>query len=197
VLEVVAAVVLGFAVLAIAWGSMQSALWGGQQASATTESVLLSNEANDRFQEADGIKTLDQVLFVEFLVTCTEEGNTSTDFSCEQIVANLSDPGGEALDVWSASEDQFLVFDTDEYLDALYGEADVVSIESRAQFDLAAEANTNGDGYETASSAFATVLFFAGISLVISSGRVRRVLLGAATVSLIAAGGYLLSLPLA
>jgi hypothetical protein len=195
VLEVLAAVVLGFAVLAIAWGSMQSALWGGTQDSATTQSVLLSNEANDLFQQADGIKTLDQILFVEYLVACVGEQDDSTDFVCEQIIANLSVPGSAALDSWSDNDDQFLVFETDEYLDALYGEAAEASAESQTQFEVAVQANTNGDRYETASSALATVLFFAGISLVISSTLVRRMLLAAATLALIAAGGYLLLLP--
>jgi len=57
--ELVAAVLLGLAAMAIAWSSCQSALWGGQQDEAYTESVRAANEAVDLLQAADTARALD------------------------------------------------------------------------------------------------------------------------------------------
>lgn len=195
-LEIVATVILGLAVLAIAWSSLQSSLWGGEQATATTQSVLTSDEANDLFQQADGIKTLDQILFVDFLTNCTSDDvDASDDYACEQIVGNMSEPGQEAFAAWAEEEDQFLPFETDEYNDTIYGDAEAGLADSDALFAEAGDANTNGDRYETAASSLAMVLFFAGISLVIGWVRLRWVLLGIAAVILVWAGVYLAGLP--
>jgi hypothetical protein len=69
--------------------------------------------------------------------------------------------------------------------------------ESEAEFADARQANTNSDRYETAASSFAMVLFFGGISLVIAWRRLRWILLSGASVVLVWAGVYLISLPVA
>lgn len=66
-MEVVAAVVLGIAAVAITWSTFQSGLWGGQQDEAYTESVREANNAVDQLQAADTVRTLDQSLFVVIL----------------------------------------------------------------------------------------------------------------------------------
>lgn len=196
-LEVVATVILGLAVLAIAFSSLQSSLWNGEQATATTSSVLASDQANDLFQLADGTKTLDQILFVEFLVSCNTDAADESDeglgFACEQIFNNLSEPGQDALEVWLESDD-VLPFETDAYLSELYLEAEDEREASEALFLEAREANTNGDRFETASTSLAMVLFFAGISLVIGWVRLRWVLLGISMLIFVVAIVYLLSL---
>ena len=55
-LEVTATVLLGIAVVAIAWATFQASKWGGQRDKALAESVLLSNEANDGFQQFEHVR---------------------------------------------------------------------------------------------------------------------------------------------
>jgi hypothetical protein len=197
-IEVAATVVLGLAVLGIAWASLQSSLWGGVQAKATTQSVLVRSDANDRLQEADGIRGLDQTLFVQFLTTCTTDTqDEATQFICDQIIRTLSPAGGEAVDAWSAGDAQLGPFQTEAYEDALYTVAGEDLAESDDEFADARQADTNSDRYETAASSFAMVLFFGGISLVIAWRRLRWILLSGASVVLVWAGVYLISLPVA
>ena len=62
-------------------------------------------------------------------------------------------------------------------------------------FDDAQTANKNGDKYELASTFLTIVLFFAGISFVLSSIRIRKILIAGSTVLLAASVVYLLLLP--
>lgn len=182
-LEVIATIMLGFAAVLIAVSTYQSALWGGEQDKATTSSVRFTTQSTDLFQEADSTFSLDQLLFIEVFTSgaCDEGGD---DFVCEQIFANMSEPGVVAVEEWF-DNDQLLPFDSDEYNDALYGEAQALADEADVQFARAAEANENGDQFELASTILTISLFFAGVSIVLHSRRVRITLL-------VVAGGFLI-----
>ena len=99
--ELVAAVLLGLAAMAIAWSSCQSALWGGQQDEAYTESVRAANEAVDLLQAADTARALDRSLYVEVLASgvCSDDGGGDL-VACERILANMSDEGTTAVRAW-------------------------------------------------------------------------------------------------
>jgi type II secretory pathway pseudopilin PulG len=196
VLEVIATVVLGIAITLIAWNALQSSLWSGEQAKATTDAVLTSNASNDSYQLADGIKTLDQLLFVEIFTSgVCDDGENADDVACDQIVNNMSLPGQEALIAWF-DNDELLPFDSEAYGVELYSEAEALDVESNDFVVAADQANTNADRYDTASTTLATVLFFAGISLVIAWRRLRIVLLGIASVILIGSAVYVATLPI-
>ena len=96
-LDLSATFLLGFAAVLIAWGSYQSTLWGGVQDRLLTESVNTTTQATDRLQQADTIRSLDQVLFVELFSSgvCEEEGDGAI---CDQIFANMSADGVEAVE---------------------------------------------------------------------------------------------------
>ena len=196
VLEVIATVVLGIAITLIAWNALQSSLWSGEQAKATTDAVLTSNASNDSYQLADGIKTLDQLLFVEIFTSgVCDDGENADDVACDQIVNNMSLPGQEALIAWF-DNDELLPFDSEAYFTEIYSEAEALDVESNEFVVAADQANTNADRYDTASTTLATVLFFAGISLVIGWRRLRIVLLGIASVILIGSAVYVATLPI-
>lgn len=195
-LEVIATVVLGIAITLIAWNALQSSLWSGEQAKATTDAVLTSNASNDSYQLADGIKTLDQLLFVEIFTSgVCDDGENGDDVACDQIVNNMSLPGQEALIAWF-DNDELLPFDSEAYVTEIYSDAEALDVESNEFVVAADQANTNADRYDTASTTLATVLFFAGISLVIAWRRLRIVLLGIASVILIGSAVYVATLPI-
>lgn len=197
VTELVAALLLGLAAVTIAWSTYQSALWGGQQDEAYTESVREANNAVDLLQAADTIRTLDQSLFVGVLTSgVCDEGDQGDEVACEQVLANMSDEGAAAVDEWLISSES-KPFESPAYLDTLYGQGEDAKLVSEQFFEEAGEANENGDNYELASAILTTVLFLAGISVVLDDGRIRWALLGAASLLLIGATTYVVSLPLA
>jgi hypothetical protein len=197
VTELVAALLLGLAAVTIAWSTYQSALWGGQQDEAYTESVREANNAVDLLQAADTIRTLDQSLFVGVLTSgVCDEGEQGDEVACEQVLANMSDEGAAAVDEWLISSES-KPFESPAYLDTLYGQGEDAKLVSEQFFEEAGEANENGDNYELASAILTTVLFLAGISVVLDDGRIRWALLGAASLLLIGATTYVVSLPLA
>ena len=197
VTELGAALLLGLAAVTIAWSTYQSALWGGQQDEAYTESVREANNAVDLLQAADTIRTLDQSLFVGVLTSgVCDEGEQGDEVACEQVLANMSDEGAAAVDEWLISSES-KPFESPAYLDTLYGQGEDAKLVSEQFFEEAGEANENGDNYELASAILTTVLFFAGISVVLDDGRIRWALLGAASLLLIGATTYVATLPLA
>ena len=197
VTELVAALLLGLAAVTIAWSTYQSALWGGQQDEAYTESVREANNAVDLLQAADTIRTLDQSLFVGVLTSgVCDEGEQGDEVACEQVLTNMSDEGAAAVDEWLISSES-KPFESPAYLDTLYGQGEDAKLVSEQFFEEAGEANENGDNYELASAILTTVLFLAGISVVLDDGRIRWALLGAASLLLMGATAYVVSLPLA
>jgi hypothetical protein len=192
-------VLLGLAAVAISFSAYQAALWGGIQDETLTDSVLTSNESVDLYQNADTKLTSDQALFIEILTSgaCDEEEDLNEIDAlsvCGQIFGGLSEEGQRAVEVWTKSEDEF-PFRTTEYEDSLYGPGEELEELSLEFFADAKAASKNGDGYELASAFLTTVLFFAGISLVVRSTLLRLILLAGSSVILVGSTAYLLTLP--
>jgi hypothetical protein len=195
--EFVAAFLLGLAAIAIAWSTFQSELWGGQQDEAYTESVRQANKAVDLLQAADTIRTLDQILFVEVLTSgVCSEGEQSDEEVCDQILANMSDEGAAAVDVWLTGNVSNPL-KSSAYIDTFSGQGEQAKLVSQQFFEEAGEANENGDDYELASTILTAVLFFGGISVVLDDRRIAWALITGASLLLVGASVYIASLPLA
>jgi hypothetical protein len=195
-LELIAAVLLGFAAVAISWSTYQSALWGGRQDEAYTESVREADNAVDLLQAADTTRSLDQSLFVEVLTSGVCEPDPSGDTErCELVLATMSPAGRTAVEEWLATDGSTAPFDSDDYLDSLYGAGDGATRDSQVFFDEAGEANEFGDDFELAVTLLTVVMFFAGISVVLKDGTLRRALLAVAGLVLVGSLGFVLGLP--
>jgi hypothetical protein len=195
--EIFAAVLLGLAAMAIAWSTYQSALWGGQQDEAYTESVREANNAVDQLQAADTIRTLDQSLFVEVLTSgVCSDGGQADDVACDQILSNMSDEGAVAVGRWLDGEVSN-PFEDSTYLEVLYGPGDAARLTSDEYFADGGAANQHGDNYELVTTILTAVMFFAGISLVIGGIRTRWALLAVATLLFLGSVAYGVSLPIA
>lgn len=194
--EIIATVLLGVATVAIAWSANQSNLWGGSQDKLLAESVRVSNEAVDSFQQGDSIRQLDQLLFVELLIQFNDSDTEEVTEVEQQIINNLSPIGGEVVGLWADGDTEF-PFEEDAYLDSLFVDGQALSDESDELYADAVQSNTNGDRYVLGSTLMATVLFFAGISMVLNGHRVRRTLLGVASLALTGSVVYMLTLPVA
>lgn len=193
--EIIATVLLGVATIAIAWSANQSNLWSGSQDKLLAQSVRVANDATDSLQNADSVRQLDQLLFIELLGEVPDADSAFTD-RAEQIVNNMSEPGAEAVALWAEGAIE-APFSDEAYLDALFSEGAELEQESNDLYDEGVQANTNGDRYVLASTLMATVLFFAGISMVLSGTRTRQALLAIASLSLVGSVIYMLTLPVA
>lgn len=196
-LEVIATVLLGVAAVLTAWSVYQSSLWGGVQDTAMTNSVNETTASADLFQQADTTRSLDRTLFIELLTSrvCDEEAEGFDEFACEQINQNLSPEGFAAVEQW-LDNDEFLPFG-EEYEEVLYAAGNERSAQAEVFLAEADDANSTGDRYELATTLLTIVLFFAGVSIVVRWRSVRIALLVAASLFLLGAGVYLISLPLA
>jgi hypothetical protein len=196
--EIIAAVLLGLATVSIAWGSYQANLWGGLQDKALTESALLSTDAASEYAEAGAIISLDQTLFVEVFLLLEQPGadEDATLDTGEYITSNMSEQGEAAVNEWYDSDREGFPF-TDEYYQSFYAAGDEIIEESDAKFEEGSKNNTTGDKYVLVSTILASVLFFAGISTVLQTDRVKRVLLGGGVVLWLGAAIYIATLPIA
>lgn len=195
--EFVAAILLGLATCAIAWGTYQAALWGGQQDEAYTESVREANNAVDLLQSADTIRALDQNLFVAALTSgvCSDD-ERSDQTACAEIIATMSEEGAALFESSAAGGDSN-PFESSAYTDALYAPGEQAKLASEQFFEVAGEANDNGDDFELATTILTAVLFFAGIAAVLDDRRIAWSLLAVAVVLLVGGVGFALSLPAA
>jgi hypothetical protein len=194
--ELIAAILLGLAAMAIAWSTFQSALWGGRQDEAYTESVREANNAVDLLQAADNTRALDQALFVEVATSDVCQPATRSD-RCDAVLVNMSDEGAAAVESWLDSERTSSPFESGSYLDALYSEGEGAEELSQVRFDEAGEANARGDNYELAATLLTVVLFFAGISVVIHDRTIQIALLAVAGIVFVGSLGFVLTLPTA
>ena len=111
------------------------------------------------------------------------------------LLRNMTEEGEAAVIDWFEN-DLDLPF-TDAYYDSFYEPADELVSESEAKFEEGSTNNTNGDKYVLASTILASVLFFAGISTVLQTHRVRSALLVSGAALWIGAVSYLATLPIA
>ena len=193
-LEVLAAIILGLATVAAGWGAYQATRWGGVQATAYTEAGLASTEAAKSFQLADAKLNLDQTLFVEWAL--------AVDRGDDAVALYLSDDLfsfelGTALDTWLASDDDAPTpFDTEAYVLEELAEGEAFEEESILQTRRGGDANQTGDAYVLMTVILTSALFFAGISTVLKSDRVRYALLGGGAVLFVVATGTMLTFPI-
>lgn len=193
-LEILAAVLIGLAAMAIAWSAYQNELWSGRQDEGYTESVREANNAVDLLQAADTVRAFDQSVFVQILSSgVCSDGARQDAIACDEITAVLSDDGAVAVDRWLAGEGPSPFGST--YLEALYVEGEAARRASDGFFEEAGTANENGDNFELASTMLTAVMFLAGVSLVVRSRGLRWILLAGGSLLLVTAATYAAMLP--
>lgn len=126
---------------------------------------------------------------------CSDDGGGDL-VACERILANMSDEGTTAVRAWLGG-DTTNPFESQTYTAALYGDGEAARTASDEFFSEGGTANENGDNYEPATTALTAVLFFAGISLVLTGARTRWALLVVAGLLFGAGAAYAASLPIA
>jgi hypothetical protein len=166
-MELAATLLLALATLGIAWSGYQGARWNGRQAREYAQANTARNLANRAATTGDEHRTQDLLNFNRWLEVTTE-GNQELAALYER---RFRDEFRPAFQAWLASdplnnpEAESSPLREPEYRVAELEESDRQEREGTEHFDLGKEATENTDSYVLTTVFFASVLFFAGISL--------------------------------
>ena len=186
--EIVATVLLAFAVLATAWTGYQASLWDGVQSSNYTQASAARTEAAQLRTEANVYRLADLSVFENYVDAFIDGDEELAAFYRDRFRPEFEPAyvAWIALDPFENPDAPPSPFGLPEY--QLQADEDAVALELRADtlFEEGEIANTDSDEYTLATLLFAVVLFFAAISERFEYVRMRVVLLALAVAGLIA-----------
>lgn len=211
--ELTEAVLLSLAAVLAAWAGFQAARWSGQQSDAYNDAGAARVEAVRASTLADQERTVDVVLFTQWLAALDAEGA----FDVPPVAGEVYEPDPTVLSgflyerfrdeftpavhAWVATQPRLdpnappTPFSMPEYSIAADAQAD--ELERRADAFTAAgrQANERSDRYVLMTIMFATVLFFAGISSKLDTARARGFLIAAGATMLVISTAVVLTFP--
>lgn len=185
--EVVATLLLSFAVLVTAWAGYQASLWDGTQTSNYTQASAARITAAELRTEANEFRLADLSVFENFIDASVSGDDELAAFYRERFRPEF-EPAYEAwiaLDPFENPDAPPSPLAMPEY--QLAADQKAAELEDRADtlFREGELANDYSDTYTLATLLFAIVLFFAAISERFEYIRMRVILLSIAAVALI------------
>jgi len=198
VLELIATILLSLATLGSAWSGYQAARWNGRQAQEYAQANASRSLANRSDTDGDQERTQDLLEFNQWL-----QFRTANEQSLADAYEQRFRPGfRSAFEAWLAQDPLSnpaaarSPFQVPEYRVAALEKSDRLEREAAEHFDDAREATENTDKYVLTSVFFASVLFFAGISMRFLWQRMRVAVLVLATFTLIYGVVQIATLPI-
>jgi hypothetical protein len=187
VLELIATILLSLATLGIAWSGYQAARWNGRQAEDYAQANTARNLANRSATAGAQNRTQDLLNFNRWLEVTTEGDQQLADlyqrrFRPEFLPAFQAWLAQDPLNNPAAEASPLRV---SQYHVAALEKSDRLEREGNQHFDAGKEATEHTDSYVLTSVFFASVLFFAGISMRFLWQRMRITVLVLATLTLI------------
>jgi hypothetical protein len=195
--EVVAAVLLSVAALAIAWSGYQASRWTGEQAKAFSRANAARVESTRWSSLANSQTEIDVATFTQWVDAYARNETMLADFYRKRFRPEFK----PAVEAWVATrplknpDAPLTPFATPEYRLAARAESERLEAKAGAE---AAEANRNvqrATNYVLGVVLFSSALFFAGISSRIGSPRTRAVILGMGCLVLLVGLAWILTRP--
>ena len=178
-IEIITAVMLAVIIVAIAWCSYQSTLWGGIQ----TFKLRDVNSASLKFVmknlQQGQYSLLDAMTFIEYINAVHYKNQELSDFYFERFRPEIK----TAVQAWLETDPlknpnaPATPFAMSEYNQTHYLEAQQFAKESELKLEEAQQANQNSDNYVLMTVIYASVLFIGGILGKMFSRQVRLILL--------------------
>jgi hypothetical protein len=198
IIEVVTVVLLAIASVGSAWSAFQVSQWNGNETDAARASAVLRIESSKEYALATQTVAYDAAAVSQYAQSIASKNVELQTFLRETIVR----PGFlPIIDQWKgqldAGETPTNLLQNQEYLDELFADSAATDAKAIAATARSEEAGNTADDYIRLTLFFATALFFAGITASFKSRFARLLLLTAATVTLVIAGGLLASYPIA
>lgn len=197
-LDLVAAVLLAMATVATAWSGYQASRWNGEQAVAFSRASAMRIESTKAAALADAQTQIDVATYIQWVDAYAQEQTELANFYYQRFREEFK----PAMDAWVATtplrnpDAPLTPFAMPEYQLEARTESDRLETEAEA---WSATARTNiqrATNYVLGVVLFAAVLFFAGMSMRLSSSRMRRLLLGFGLVIFITAVAWIATFPI-
>ena len=196
--EVVSAVLLSVAALAIAWSGYQASRWTGEQAkafsranAARVESTRWSNLANSQTE-------IDVATFTQWVDAYARNEAMLADFYRKRFRAEFK----PAVEAWIASrplknpEAPLTPFATPQYRLEARAESERLEAKAATEATVAGRNIQRATNYVLGVVLFSSALFFGGISSRIGNPRTRAVILGTGCLVLLGGLIWIVTLPI-
>ncbi|OOP56356.1 MAG: hypothetical protein AYP45_09915 [Candidatus Brocadia carolinensis] len=189
-IELATTIILALATIASAWCAYQATRWGGIQTFRLSTVNALGRKSSEDTIRAGQMRTMDAILFVEYLKGKQRHKDSLADFFFDRFRPELK----QAIAAWLATKpfqnDQAPPhpFVMEEYRLEPEQEAKRLSEEAAQKFEEAKQANENSDKYIMLTVLFASVLFFGGVSTQFENSSYR--------IAMLAIGAFVLSVAL-
>jgi hypothetical protein len=186
VLELIATILLSLATLGIAWSGYQAARWNGRQAREYAQANTARSMANRAATMGDQARTQDLLNFNRWLEVTTSNQPALADlyqrrFRPEFLPAFQAWLAQDPLNNSAATPSPLLV---PQYHVADLERSDQLERQGTRHFENGKQATEHTDSYVLSTVFFASVLFFAGISMRFVWQRMRITVLVLATLTL-------------
>jgi hypothetical protein len=198
VMELIATLLLAIATLGIAWSGYQGARWNGEQAEQYSASNGARAHANRAATAGAQDRTQDLLNFNRWLEVMTEGNQELADLYQRRFRPEFL----PAFEAWMASDPvhnpnaESSPLREPQYKVANLERASELDNQGDAHFDEARKATEHTDSYVLTTVFFATVLFFAGISMRFVWMRMRIAVLVLGTIFLVYAIVQVARLPI-
>jgi len=196
-LEMMAAFLLGLAAVATSWGTYQSVLWDGDQASHYSQATAIRAEAAQSWVMAGQMRAIDIGSFMQWL-----NAHLAKDAEREQFYRNHFRPEfTAAFDAWMAKNPRINPeagagpFFMPQYKLSLEDKAKQLDQLADRAFKEGERANKIGDRYVLSTVTLSVVLFFAGVANQFSHFYSRAAMLGVAALMCIWAIAQMSKMP--
>lgn len=197
--EIVSAVLLSIASIITAWSAYQSTRWSGVESTHNLAASSARVESTREFTMASQRYAIDSVLFSQW-VNAYAGGNQALEtFYRERVVSEQFSP---RLEDWIASDplnnpdaSRNPLISEDYRIELLQPSLNLID-EAEEHSIKAQEANGYADNYVLTTVICATVLFFAGIANKFQSRNIKAAMLALATITLLGAISFIISLPM-
>jgi hypothetical protein len=197
-LDLISTIILSITVVLTAFSAWQATLWDGEQAEAYARASSARSQANAALIDATTEIGYDHSSFALAVAEYFRADQDFVDFFMQRLVRDEFRP---ALETWIAHGPLVNVnapdtpFELPEYTNAQLEASKSLSSEAEAELAFGDKANRRGDNYVLATVFFAAVLFFTGVVTKFKSDSIRFGALALASVALIGATAFLLTLP--
>lgn len=220
-IEIIVVILLGVTAILTAWATWIGSLHAGNQSTNYTTSNNLASEGNSEYNAGSQLMMQDMILWNEVadmqfdIMYAYENDDETLDQLCEKLYyklyENLSDEMAaqiawdwpESTDFttvileWMENEDALNTpFANEDFVDSYFTVANELLAESDAVLEQGKEDNTNGDTYGLITIIYSISLFLLGVISTIKSTKNKYILLGIASVSIIVATIFMLTIPM-
>jgi hypothetical protein len=196
--EVVTAVLLSMAALAIAWSGYQASRWTGEQAKAFSRANAARVESTRWSSLANSQTEIDVATFTQWVDAYARNETMLADFYRKRFRPEFK----PAVEAWIASrplknpDAPLTPFATPQYRLAARAESERLEAKAAAEATVAGSNIQRATNYVLGVVLFSSALFFGGISSRIGNPRTRVVILGMGCLVLLVGLTWIVSLPI-